>query len=191
MQDISKTTAYCQGKGLTQLKLTPLSLDEVQEMVKRREITDEIYQHLVKLSKNPKSDLEISRTQLDQQAFNGLVFLELDETRFLTVKGRSVGVVSDYIKHTFLINGLLTVNAFMLSVGKILQSFNYTEFTPLILAAPARPNEMEHGSLYIKDGNHRALALGILTNIKHHEFKNIDAVIVYYNRDTEEDDKQL
>ena len=178
--------AYLEANGMEALDLSRLSFDTLKALLKAGRITSEIYDHLATLRDIRDSGLEIVQTRLSRDIFHGLVFLDGFPTASLISEGRNNLQVASYIRKRYPtqkdLGDLLTSSDWLKRVKKIYEEFDYREFDPLILAAPTINSEIEYGSLYIKDGCHRSLALALKTNNEGFEYQEVEAIIVFYNR---------
>jgi hypothetical protein len=179
--------AYLLKYELAHLELRELSFGELQTMLRSSEITSEIYDHLATLSSIRDSGLCMVRTKLNRSMFNNLVFLDGFPTTEIIQQGRTIFRVTKYVSETYPteqnLESLFSSSHWFDAAKLIYEDFDYDKFGPLVLAAPTINSEVSQGQLYIKDGCHRALALGMKMNNESFEYKEVDAVIVYFNRD--------
>jgi hypothetical protein len=179
--------AYLAASGLSHLKLARLSFSELKAKLGSGEITNDIYDHLVTLGSITDSELDIVQTTIDKETFNNLVFLDGFPTAKLITDGRKLLQVTQFVKKTYpteaSLKSMFAENPWFDKVVPIYEDFQFERFDPIILAAPTINSEVSYGPLYLKDGCHRSLALGIKVNNEGFQYKDIPAIIVHYNRD--------
>lgn len=163
---------YWNQSNLTHLKLERVTLNDIRQFIDPQQCVDI----------NGWIGSELATTEIDQETFNNLVFIDIPKTRPFAVGNRSLRNVTKKILSQYsTIDELFQLNDWFGRVGELYKTFDYEEFGYLLLRAPIYRTEKQQtpeGSLYLEGGNHRSLALSLKMNVDGFVYKPVKVVVL-------------